>query len=120
MRASDSPVDVVEAYYRYVDAEDYDALVALFADDIVYHRPGHDPLEGIADFERFYHEVRDLTEGTHELHDVIADGSRVAVRGSFTGLQGETPISLSFADFFGFGDDGRIRTRYTFTDQGQV
>lgn len=118
--ATEAHTDAVRSYYEHVDDEAYDDLVALFADDIEYRRPGHDPIVGIEAFEAFYHEVRDLEEGTHELDDVVAEGDRVAVRGRFRGHQGGTPIDIGFADFFAFDANGLVRARHTFTDQGTV
>ena len=39
----------VREYYRLVDADDVDGLLALFADDAVYCRPGHPTMQGRAD-----------------------------------------------------------------------
>jgi ketosteroid isomerase-like protein len=112
--------DAVRAYYDYVDAEDYESLFGLFADDVVYERPGQPAIEGMDDFRAFYEEGRPLEDGSHEVHDVVADGDMVAVRGSFSGVQGGDEVSFGFADFHEFGDDGRIVRRYTFTDRDTV
>jgi ketosteroid isomerase-like protein len=50
---------------------------------------------------------------------VVADGSTVAVRGRFTGRQGERDVDFGFADFHEF-EDGLIARRYTFTDRDEV
>ncbi len=110
----------VRAYYEYVDAEAYEELFALFTDDIIYHRPGHEPIEGKAAFEQFYHEVRDLEDGTHTIHELVVDGDTIAVRGGFEGQIHGGSITLEFADFHTFNSDGKIHTRHTFTDQGSV
>lgn len=112
--------DAVRAYYDYVDAEDYDALFALFAEDVTYERPGQPAIEGMNDFREFYHEGRPLEDGSHEVHDVVADGDTVAVRGTFSGVQDGTEVSFGFADFHVFDADGTIGHRYTFTDRDTV
>lgn len=120
MAPQTEPTDMVRSYYRYVDAESYDELLGLFAEDIAYHRPGHEPLEGMDDFERFYREIRDLTDGTHDLDSVVKDDNVVAVRVTFAGKQHDSPIEIGFADFFTFDDQALITERHTYTDQGAI
>ncbi len=112
--------DAVRSYYDHVDAEEYDSLFALFADDVVYERPGQPAIDGMDDFRAFYHEDRPLEDGSHEVDDVVADGDTVAVRGSFSGVQDGTEVSFGFADFHVFDDDGKIGRRYSYTDRDTV
>lgn len=116
----ETPADVVRTYYERVDAEDVDGLVALFAPDAVYERPGQDRLEGREELDRFYREGRPLSEGSHELHALVHDESGVATRGTFNGRQDGERVSLGFADFFTFDEDGLIETRHTYTDRDTV
>lgn len=111
---------VVRSYYDYVDAEQYDELFSLFADDIVYSRPGQNDIDGMDDFQRFYLEERALTDGEHEIVDVRVDGDTVAVRGRFSGNQSGETVSFGFADFHQFDDDGLIESRWTYTDRDTV
>lgn len=113
------PESVARRYYELVDADEYDELVDLFSEDVVYERPGQPVIEGEAALREFYEEGRPLSEGEHELHDVVVDGSTVAVRGTFRGEQDGEPVELGFADFHEF-DDGEISRRYTFTDRDTV
>lgn len=114
-----TPEATVHEYYELVDAERYDDLVALFADDIRYERPGQGAIEGRDALESFYLEQRPLEDGSHEVHDVVVDGETVAVRGTFSGVQNGESVSFDFADFHEF-EDGKIRRRYTFTDRDEV
>jgi ketosteroid isomerase-like protein len=111
--------DAVESYYEYVDREAYENLFALFADDVVYERPGQPPIEGIEAFREFYRENRPLSEGDHRIHDVVVDGDTVAVRGSFSGVQDGGQVEFAFADFHVF-EDGAIVHRWTYTDRDTV
>lgn len=113
------PEATVRKYYELVDAEQYDDLVALFAEDVRYERPGQGALEGREAFREFYHEGRPLEEGSHEVHAVVVDGETVAVRGTFSGRQDGTTVEFGFADFHEF-EDGEIARRYTFTDRDEV
>ncbi|NHX35772.1 MULTISPECIES: nuclear transport factor 2 family protein [Halolamina] len=114
-----SPEATARRYYDLVDAGDYDELVALFTEDVVYERPGQASIEGEAALRRFYEEERPLSNGTHELHAVVPDGDTVAVRGTFRGEQDGETVELGFADFHEF-EDGEIARRYTYTDRDTV
>lgn len=109
----------VHEYYDAVDADRIDDLLDLFADDVVYDRPGQPPIEGKVDLEAFYREDRPLEDGRHAVHDVLVDGSRAAVRGTFSGVQDGERVEFGFADVHVF-EDGRIAKRYTYTDRDTV
>ena len=113
------PESVVRRYYDLVDAERYDDLVALFAEDVRYERPGQEPIEGRDALRTFYEEGRPLDDGAHEVHDVIVDGGTVAVRGTFSGRQDGERVAFGFADVHEF-DGGSIACRHTFTDRDEV
>ena len=114
-----SPESVVRSYYEYVDAEQYDDLVACFAEDVRYERPGQPAIAGREDLRSFYLEGRPLEDGSHEIRDVVVDGNTVAVRGSFSGLQNGQEVAFGFADFHEL-EAGEIVRRYTFTDRDEV
>lgn len=113
------PEAVVREYYQTVDDERYDDLVELFTEDVRYERPGQGAIAGREELREFYLEGRPLDDGTHEVHDVVVDGDTVAVRGSFSGRQGEETVAFGFADFHEF-EGGAIARRYTFTDRDEV
>ena len=107
--------ETVRRYYETVDTGRIDELVALFAPDGVYRRPGYEPLTGRGAIERFYRGDRVIVSGTHSLTQVTADGADVAVHGEFTGtLKTGERVSLRFADFFAFDADGLFARRDTF------
>ena len=112
--------DAVRSYYEYVDAEDYESVFSLFAADVTYERPGQADLSGMSEFRAFYLEDRPLDDGAHEVHDVVVDGDTVAVRGEFSGTQGDDEVSFGFADFHRFDEDGKITERWTYTDRDEV
>lgn len=120
MSSPDSYEAIVRSYYRYVDEEAYDALFELFAEDIVYDRPGHDSIVGMEDFKHFYLEERAIETGEHSLIDILTAGQRVAVMGRFDGMHDGNDISIMFSDFFKFDQSDDIGERNTFTDQGEV
>lgn len=115
-----TPTEAVHTYYEYIDEGDIDSLVTLFAPDVVYDRPGHPRIEGRTALERFYREVRPLSDGEHSIHSVLADGREVATRGTFQGVQNDTTVRLGFSDFFIFDEDLRVQSRFTYTDRDTV
>ena len=77
---------LARAYYRTIDAGDYDGLADLLAGDFVQVR-GDRTLEGRETFVRFMREERPETDTTHEvdavyLADAPAGGSGPSDRGS--------------------------------------
>ncbi|NHN57867.1 MULTISPECIES: ester cyclase [Halorussus] len=117
---ADANPDAVRDYYEYVDAEDYESVFSLFADDVTYARPGQADVSGMAEFREFYLEDRPLEDGSHEVRDLVVDGDTVAVRGEFSGTQDDEEVSFGFADFHRFDDDGKITERWTYTDRDEV
>ncbi len=104
----------VREYYRLVDADDVDGLLALFTEDAVYSRPGYPPMRGRAEMARFYSGERVIARGRHTLDQVVAHNQQIAVTGSFEGvLKDGSEASLRFADFFVF-DGPRIVRRDTY------
>lgn len=97
----------VRHYYELVDADDVPGLIALFAEDAVYHRPGYEPLVGHGDLNRFYTEDRVIESGRHSVTSLVTGENDVAVMGEFAGvLKNGREVSLRFADFFTL--DGRL------------
>jgi len=109
------PTHQARTFYDCVDRGDVPAIAALFARHASYHRPGYEPFLGPEGMTRFYGAERRIRDGRHQLDLIVADGGRVAVRGSFHGtLHGGDPIELRFADFFELDPDGLFTRRDTF------
>lgn len=114
MDATTGATGQVLRYYRYVDANDIEALLTLFSDDCVYERPGYEPLVGKQALTRFYKAQRVIESGRHALTSVVQDGDTVAVEGHFAGvLKSGVDADVRFADFFRFSGD-RITSRHTY------
>lgn len=96
---------LVQRYYDLVDVNDVDGLVALFADDAVYERPGYEPLRGKEAIEAFYRGGRVIERGQHTLTNFVVGGGDVAVEGGFSGvLRDGRSVEVRFADFFRIAD----------------
>ncbi|WP_029088130.1 nuclear transport factor 2 family protein [Brevibacterium album] len=101
-------------YYTTVDAGDADATIALFAPDATYDRPGYPTLRG-AEIADFYRGERIIVTGSHTVTETVADGDRVAVRGTFSGtLKDGSEAREGFADFMRFDEAGLIASRTTY------
>lgn len=112
--SNDAREAVVRRYYELVDRGDVEGLIALFARDSVYLRPGYQPLRGHDELRRFYTEDRMIREGRHELDAVIVNETSAAARGAFRGtLRDDRRVEVRFADFFVFAGD-RFAYRETF------
>lgn len=115
-----NPEETLRSYYEYVDGEEYENLFDLFAEDIVYERPGQSSLDGMAEFRKFYLEARPIGESNHEVVEMYRDGETVVVRGRFEGTLDGEKVTFGFADFHEFDDEGKIEKRWTYTDLGTV
>ena len=114
-------VDATHRYYRAVDASDLEGVLAWFAEDGVYHRPGYEPMRGQAALRAFYGGERVIESGSHQLDQILVDGSSVAVRGVFTGrLKDGSQVQVGFADFIDYDGDGRARQRRSYFDTPTV
>lgn len=115
-----TPSTVVHRYYEYADDGAIEALVSLFAPDVIYDRPGHPRIEGRRALERFYRHVRPFSDGSHELHTVLADEDEIATRGTFRGSRDGDRIRVGFADFFRFDDEIQVESQDTYMDGNWV
>lgn len=106
---------LVDAYYRMVDADDIDGLVALFESDVRYDRPGCQQIVGRVALERFYRAQDPVASRKHFISTCIREGQDVAVHGwaERIALDGRSN-TVHFADFFVLSDAGRFAYRRTF------
>ncbi|RZU53270.1 ketosteroid isomerase-like protein [Krasilnikovia cinnamomea] len=105
----------VRQYYDYVDRGDLSSLINLFAEEVIYHRPGYAPIVGRPALEEFYRQHRVIESGRHELTEVVEENDRVAVRGHFAGsLKDGRDVQVAFADFFRIDAEGLFVRRDTY------
>jgi ketosteroid isomerase-like protein len=106
---------MVAAYYRMVDADDIDGLVALFAPDLRYDRPGSGQIVGRSALARFYRAQEPVASRTHIISECVREGRHLAVHGKAerTSLDGRQS-TIHFADFFTVSDAGLFAYRRTF------
>lgn len=110
-----------QAYYTAVDSGDVEAVLACFSSDAVYRRPGYEPIVGVDGLREFYSGVRVIESGRHTVDDIVVEGERAAIRGTFDGrLRDGSDAHVGFADFFGFDADGAIAARTSYFFVGAV
>lgn len=114
MPDAQDPRDVVCNYFAAVDANDFDRLIELFDDEVVYERPGYDAIEGKQQLKRFYASERVIASGEHTVRGVVADGDRVTAWGDFRGTSRTgAQLSEGWCDVYQFRD-ARIYRRRTY------
>jgi ketosteroid isomerase-like protein len=100
--------------FQKIDTRDWDGLSSFFRPDVVYERPGYEPIVGLDALLHFYREVRVIAAGRHALSDVVVGESSAACWGRFVGKHksGEE-LDERFADVYTFAD-GKIKTRASY------
>lgn len=108
---TDGAVEQARAYYRALDAHEYDVLADLLAPEFVHERPDR-TLDGRDRFVAFMRDERPQKDTDHRIDTVYTagDGS-VAVDGRL--LDARDQCIVDFVDVFAF-DDGRIARLRTF------
>ncbi len=111
---------LVKKYYIAVDTNDLDTLFSVFADNIIYKRPGYEPIEGMKNFKEFYQKGRIIKEGHHTLSNIIVSEPYVVVEGEFNGvLKDGSESHTTFVDVYTFSD-GKALKRHTYFDGQSV
>lgn len=100
--------DLALAYYRAVDAADYDALADLLAPGFVHERPDR-TLDGRDRFVAFMRDDRPRTDTEHAIDEVYEGADGVAVRGRL--LDADRDELLAFVDAFEIADGELVRLR---------
>lgn len=116
---SDQPVQgvraAVQGYYDALDREDIDAVLDYFSGEILYRRPGYQPITGLEGLRAYYTKDRLLASGRHVVRALVVEGQTVAAHGTFEGeLKSGERTTTGFAAFFTFDGGGRISEHTTY------
>ncbi len=110
----------VKRMFRSIDASDWQALAAILHPDVVYERPGYDPLAGLRRVLRFYREERLVAYGRHRIDGVVVDGDSASAWGRMRGtMRDGSAADVRWAEVYSF-EDGRIRKRRSYFFQPAV
>jgi len=113
-----TPISLTEEFvlslFHQIDGRNWEALSQFFCSDVVYERPGYEPLRGFERLMKFYKEERVIRCGEHLLENIVLDERRGACWGRFVGThKNGSLINERFADAYTF-KDGKIHTRRSF------
>ncbi|MDO5711395.1 MAG: nuclear transport factor 2 family protein [Micrococcales bacterium] len=105
----------VQGYYDALDRDDIEAVLEFFSGDVLYRRPGYEPISGLAALRGYYSDDRVLAPGRHVLRSVIVEGQNVAAHGAFEGeLREGGRRSVEFAAIFVFDGNDRANEHTTY------
>lgn len=106
--------DFILEMFDFIDSRQWAGLREKFCDDVVYERPGYDPIEGLDDLLTFYSEVRIIASGKHHLSHVVVNEGAGASWGRFIGEgKDSSPLDERFADVYTF-ENGKIKHRTSY------
>jgi ketosteroid isomerase-like protein len=112
----------IQSMFELIDSAQWPELEKHFHDDVLYFRPGYEPIIGLNDLLDFYMNRRIIMKGKHILETFCSarDGNTVSAVGSFTGVdkQGKA-LKVRFCDIYQI-ESGKIRRRETFFDRPAV
>ena len=109
-----STTNLIIREFDQIDSRNWDGLSQVFCEDIVYERPGYEPLAGLERVLKFYREERVIASGKHYLEHIVLNESSGACWGRFIGLhKNKSAIDERFADVYLF-KDGKIHNRQSY------
>jgi steroid Delta-isomerase len=105
-----TPPPVITEYFATINADDFDATAALFADGATLIAPGTEPITGRAGIRSYYvTALRLYPEHRDEPTRVITAGSTVTVEVHFTGrVEAGGRLDFDAVDVFDLDDAGAI------------
>lgn len=109
--------ETVNAYFRLVNEEAFDAFFALFHDDVVFSAPFGFRAQGLEQVKPFYLQVPvNYPEHVDTPEAVLVSGNRAAVFIDFVGRTKDgRPVAFKASDWFEFAD-GKIQSLHVFFD----
>jgi len=109
--------EIVETYFRLVNAEKFEALFELFHPEVEFRAPFGFRARGLEKVKPFYLSVPvNYPEHVDTPLEVLTAGNRAAVLIDFRGRNRQgTPVVFRASDWFGI-ENGRIRSLEIFFD----
>jgi hypothetical protein len=101
----------IRELFAVIDAARWDDLAAFFVGEVVFERPGYEPIVGLDALLRFYREERIIVTGKHFVEQVVTSTAAGACWGRIECvLRDGSRAEERFADTYLF-DGGRISHR---------
>jgi uncharacterized protein (TIGR02246 family) len=112
----------VRAYFDGINAENYEGVAALFADDGVVSAPGVPPRRGHDEIEHYFRDaLRPYPDHRDEPTRTIVAGSTITVEIHFSGaLASGARIEFDAVDIFDLDERGRIARLSSWYDSHAV
>lgn len=103
-----------EDLFHAIDTASWNDLPNFFHPDVVYERPGYEPINGMAALHDFYSGTRIIAEGKHSLDGGLRGTDQAICWGRFHGRSKSGDVlEERFADAYVL-KDGLIKKRTTF------
>lgn len=103
--------ELIVTLFRAVDSSDWSLLVKCFDKNIIYERPGYQPLIGLDKLLNFYRNERIIASGQHQIEHIVIEDNYGACWGEFIGRhKNGSQINERFADVYSFEND-KFKTR---------
>lgn len=77
---------LIPSLLSVIDRRDWDGLSALVTQDVVYHRPGCPPIEGVEAFVGFYRKRCIVSAGRHHVDRCVSGDGQGFCWGRFDGM----------------------------------
>lgn len=95
----------IRRMFEKIDAKEFEALSAWIDPQIVYERPGFDPVQGWDAFLNFYRHIRIIDSGIHVLDKILVAGDTAMSNGHFIGKKKDgTPVEVGFSELYRFNE----------------
>jgi len=109
--------DIVTSYFRLVNEESFEALFALFHEDVVFSAPYGFHARGLDQVKPFYLQVPvNYPDHVDTPEEILVAGNRAAVFIDFVGKTRDgRPVTFQASDWFEM-EDGKIRSLHIFFD----
>lgn len=106
--------ELIVTLFRAVDSSDWGLLVNCFDKNIIYERPGYQPLIGLDELLKFYQYERVVASGKHQVEHIVIEDNYGACWGQFIGLhKNGSQIDERFADVYSF-ENNKFKTRRSY------
>jgi ketosteroid isomerase-like protein len=116
----DDKSELVKNIFECIDGQNWLRLCQYLHPDIIYERPGYEPLVGLPAVIDFYRRHRIVASGRHAVERVLYDNDYVTCWGSFSGsAKNGQKLNARFADVYRLRE-GRISFRRTFFDSPSI
>jgi len=91
----------IRKMFATIDDRRWDRLPLHFASNLVYERPGYEPICGLEELRHFYSSVRIVAAGEHVIEQIVVSEPHAACWGSFCGRSRDgRELTERFADVY--------------------